>query len=81
MLAASFALLAQSDEFPVKSQDHSSVQDVRQMLKSSIATTQGHWQARLHCSMERKESWRGDLAERVKSQDADVSSVARTEHR
>ena len=74
MLAASFALFAQSDDFPVKSQDHSSVPDVRQIVESSIAATQRHWQARLHYTyMEREESRRRDLAGRVKSEDVDVS--------
>jgi hypothetical protein len=67
MLAASFALFAQSDDFPVKSQDHSSVPDVRQIVESSIAATQRHWQARLHYTyMEREESRRRDLAGRVR---------------
>ena len=74
MLAASSALFAQSDDFPVKSQNHSSVPDVRQIVESSIAATQRHWQARLHYTyMERDESRRRDLAGRVKSEDVDVS--------
>lgn len=74
MLAASFALFAQSDDFPVKSQDHSSVSDVRQIVDSSIAATQRHWQARLHYTyVQREESRRRDLAGRVKSEDVDVS--------
>jgi hypothetical protein len=74
MLAASFAFFAQSDDFPVKSQDHSSVPDVRQIVESSIAATQRHWQARLHYTyMEREESRRRDLAGRVKWEDVDVS--------
>jgi hypothetical protein len=74
MLAASFALFAQSDEFSVKSQDHSSVPDVRQIVESSIATTQRHWQARLQYTyIEREENRRGEPAGRVKSQDVDVS--------
>jgi hypothetical protein len=47
MLAASFALFAQGDDFPVKSQDHSSVPDIRQIVESSMAATHRHWQARL----------------------------------
>jgi hypothetical protein len=39
MLAASFALFAQGDDFPVKSQDHSRVPDVRQIVESSMAAT------------------------------------------
>ena len=74
ILAASFALFAPSDDFPVKSQDHSSVPDVRQIVESSIAATQRHWQARLHYTyMERDESRHRDLAGRVKSEDVDVS--------
>jgi len=74
MLAASFAFFAQSDEFPVKSQGDSGVPDVRQIVESSIAATQRHWQARLHYTyMEREESRRRDLAGRVKSEDVDVS--------
>jgi len=74
MLAASFALFAQSDDFPVKSQDYSSVPDVRQIVESTIAATQRHWQARLHYTyMEREESRRRDLTGRVKSEEVDVS--------
>ena len=74
MFAASSALFAQSDDFPVKSQNHSSVPDARQIMESSIAATQRHWQARLHYTyMERDESRRRDLAGRVKSEDVDVS--------
>lgn len=52
----------------------SSAPEVRQIVESSIATTHGHWPARLHYTYtERKESWRGDPAERVKLQDTDVS--------
>ena len=62
ILAASSALFAQSDDFPVKSQNHSSVPDVRQIVESSIAATQRHWQARLHYTyMERDEDRRRDL--------------------
>jgi hypothetical protein len=74
MLAASSALIAQSDDFPVKSQNHSSVPDARQIVESSIAATQRHWQARLHYTyLERDVSRRRDLAGRVKSDDVDVS--------
>ena len=74
VLAASFTLFAQSDEFPVKSQDHSSVPDARQIVESSIAATQRHWQARLHYTyIQRVESRRQDLAGRVKAEDVDVS--------
>ena len=46
----------------------------RQIMESSIAATQRHWQARLHYTyVEREESRRRDLAGRVKSEDVDVS--------
>ena len=48
MLAASAVLFAQSEEFLVKSQNHSTVPEVRRIVDSSIAATQRHWQARLH---------------------------------
>jgi hypothetical protein len=74
LLAASSALFAQGDEFPVKSRNHSSAPDIRQIVESSISATQQHWQARLHYTyIEREESRRRDLAGRVKSQDVDVS--------
>ena len=74
MLAASSALFAQSDDFPVKSQNHSSVPDVRQIVESSIAATQRHWQARLQYTyVERDENRRLDSEGRVKSEDVDVS--------
>jgi hypothetical protein len=65
MFAASFALFAQSNDFPVKSQDHSGVPDARQIIESSIAATQRYWQVRLHYTyLERDESRRRDLAGR-----------------
>jgi hypothetical protein len=74
MFAASSALFAQSNDFPVKSQDHSGVPDARQIIESTIAATQRHWQARLHYTyMERDESRRRDLAGRVRSEDIDIS--------
>jgi hypothetical protein len=74
MFAASSALFAQSNDFPVKSQDHSSVPDARQIIESSIAATQRHWQVRLHYTyLERDESRRRDLAGRVKSEEVDIS--------
>jgi hypothetical protein len=74
ILAASCALFAQSDEFPVKYQNHSSVPDVREIVESSIAATQRQWQAGLHYTyMERDESRRRDLAGRVTSEDVDIS--------
>jgi hypothetical protein len=72
-LAVSAALFAQSDDFP-KSQNHSSEPDVRQIVESSIAATQRHWQARLRYTyVERDASRRLDLAGRVNSENVDVS--------
>jgi hypothetical protein len=66
--------LAQSDNFPAKSQIHSDVRDARQIVEASIAATQHHWQARLHSTyVERDESRRLDPVGRVKSQEVDVS--------
>ena len=75
MLAASATLIAQTNGgSPENRQNHSSVPDVRQIVESSIAATQRHWQARLHYTyMERDEDRRRDLAGRVKSEDVDVS--------
>ena len=48
--------------------------DVRQIVESSIAATQRHWQARLHYTyVERDEDRRLDLEGHVKSEDVDVS--------
>ena len=75
-LAASSALLAQSADAPVKSQHRFAVPDVRQIVDSSIAATQRHWQARLHYTyVEHDESRRRDLAGLVKSEDVDVSKT------
>jgi hypothetical protein len=74
MLAASFALHAQSDDLPLKSRNQANVADVRKIVESSIAATQRHWQARLHYTyMEREVSRRRDSAGRLKSEDVDVS--------
>jgi hypothetical protein len=60
--------------FQVKAQNQTSVPGVRQIVESSIAATQRHWQARLHYTyIEREESRRRDLAGRVKSEDVSVS--------
>ena len=72
-LVASAALVAQSNS-GVQSQNHSSVPDVRQIVESSIAATERHWQARLHYTyVERDEDRRRDLDGRVRSEDVDVS--------
>ena len=74
LLAASRSLFAQSADSPVKSQNPSSVPDVRQIVDSSIAATQRNWQARLHYTyLERDESRRLDIDGQVKSDDVDVS--------
>jgi len=74
MLAASAVLFAQGDTVPVQTQNHSSVPDVRQIVDSSIATTQRQWQVRLHYTyMERDEDRRRDLAGHVKSEDVNLS--------
>ena len=74
ILAASTALFAQSDEFPAKPQNHSSVPDVRRIVESSIAATQRSWQARLHYTyMERDVDRRRDSTDRVRSEAVDIS--------
>lgn len=74
LLAASPSLFAQSADSQVKSQNRSGAPDVRQIVDSSIAATQRHWQARLHYTyLERSESRRRDLAGQVKSEDVDVT--------
>ena len=72
LLAASSILFAQSNA--VKPESPSSVPDARQILESSIAVTQRHWQARLHYSyVERDEDRRLDTEGHVKSDKVDVS--------
>jgi hypothetical protein len=72
--AALSAFFAQSDDFPVKSQNHSSVPNVRQIVESSIAATQRHWQARLHYTyVERDEDRRLDSEGHAKSEEVEVS--------
>jgi hypothetical protein len=74
LLAAASILFAQSGDVLVKSQNHSGAPDVRQIVDSSIAATQRHWQARLHYTyVEREESRRRDSAGHVKSEDVDVT--------
>jgi hypothetical protein len=74
MLAATAALIAQSDVFPIKSPNPYSGAAVRQIVESSIAATQRHWQARLRYSyMERDEERRLDSDGALKSDDVDVS--------
>jgi hypothetical protein len=45
---ASAALFAQSDDLPLKSQNHSTAPDARRIVDSSIAPRQRSWQARFH---------------------------------
>jgi hypothetical protein len=74
LLAAAAILLAQSNDSRAQSQNRPSVTDVRQIVESSIAATQRHWQARLHYTyVERDEDRRRDLEGHVKSEDVDVS--------
>jgi hypothetical protein len=73
-LAVAAALFAESDVFPVKSQNPSSVAAVRQIVESSIAATQRHWQTRLRYTyVERDEDRRLDSDGAVRSDDVDVS--------
>src|SRR6202049_2262908 len=74
LLAASSALFAQGDDSSVKTQNRSSVPDVRQIVESSIAATQRHWRTRLRYTyVERDEDRRLDSDGRVKSEEVDVS--------
>src|SRR5438105_662141 len=73
-LAAASALLAQAEDFPLKSQDHSSLPAVRQIVQSSIAATQRHWQTRLQYTyVERDQDQRRGSDGRVTSEDVAVS--------
>ena len=55
-------------------QDLANVPNVRQIMDSSIAATQRHWQERLHYTyLEREESRRRDPDGRVKSEEVTVS--------
>jgi hypothetical protein len=76
MLAAAGALFAQSHDSPVKSKNLSSIPDVRQIVESSIAATQHHWEARLQYTyVERDQDRRLDSAGRLKSEHVDVSKT------
>jgi hypothetical protein len=67
-------MLAESDSFRDKPRIDPSVPDVRQIVESSIAATQRHWQERLRSTyVQRDESRRLDSAGRVKSKEIDVS--------
>ena len=76
LLGASVVLLAQRNDFAVKSPNHHTEPDVRQLVDASIAATQRQWQARLHYSyVERDENRRLDLTGHVKSEEVDVSKT------
>jgi len=72
--AAFAALFDLGDVGPVQAQNLSSGPDVHQIVESSIAATQRHWQERLHYTyIERDEDRRRDSAGRVTSEHVDVS--------
>jgi hypothetical protein len=74
VLLASSMLLAESDAFRDTPPIDPSVLDVRQIVESSIAATQRHWQERLRSTyMQRDENRRLDSAGRVKSKEIEVS--------
>jgi len=76
LLAAASALLAQSNDFLVKSQNYSNTLEVRQIVDSSIAATERSWQARLkYTYVERDEDRLLDSEGRVKSEEVDVSRM------
>ena len=71
---ASAVLFAQQNAGPVSGQSHSGLPDVRQIIESSIAATQQHWQARLHYTyLKRDASRRRDVDGRMKSEDVEIS--------
>lgn len=74
IVAASALLFAHGDTRPVNAENRSNAPDARQIIASSIAATERHWQARRHYTyLARDESRRRDPAGRVKSEDVDVS--------
>jgi hypothetical protein len=73
-LAAAFAIFAQSNNSPVKSQNLSSEPDVRKIVEASIAKAERHWQARrLYTYVEHDQDQRRDSDGRVTSEDVIVS--------
>ena len=71
---ASAVLFAQQHAGPVSGQSRSGLPDVRQIIESSLAETQRHWQARLHYTyLERDANRRRDVDGRVKSEDVEIS--------
>jgi len=76
VLAASSALLAQSDDVLPGSQNLTSTPEVRQIVESSIAATLRSWQGRVkYTYLERDEDRRLDSEGRLKSQEVDVSRM------
>lgn len=74
LLMSSAILFAFEDTAAVNARNVSDVPDVRQLVESSLAATQRHWQARRHYTyMERAESRRRDMDGRVKSEDIEIS--------
>jgi hypothetical protein len=74
LLVASASLFAREDTGSVNGRNRPGVPDVRQIIESSIAATQRHWQARLHYTyLERDASRRRDMDGRVKSEDVEIS--------
>ncbi len=69
-------LAALAFHFQAQGQDQTGVPDARQIMESSIAATQQHWQVRLRYTyFKRDESRRRDLAGRVKSEDINLSKT------
>ncbi len=76
LLAASSALLAQGNDFLVKSQNDPNTPEVLQIVQSSIAATQRSWHERFQYTyLERDEDRRLDSEGRVKSEEVDVSRM------
>jgi hypothetical protein len=74
LLMAFAVLFAQDGTVAVNAQNPSGVPDVHQLVESSLAATQRHWQARRHYTyVERAESRRRDMDGRVKSEDVEIS--------
>ena len=72
--AASAVLFAQADAVSVHGSSPSGEADVRQIVESSIAATQRHWQARLRYTyVERDVSRRLAMDGRVKSEDVEIT--------
>lgn len=74
VMVAAGALFAQNKPLPVKPATRSPVLDVRQIVDSSIAATQRHWEARLaYTYLERDHNRRRDPSGHVKSEDVAVT--------